>query len=575
VSKLRIPFEEAIYDKRLFKKHFFGDGNKWRPLSFPQQTVLMAAYGLPLSKETDDRGWSRLDYFWAAQGYGTFDELGYLIKVEHPGPYVPREYREVWNIAGVRSGKSLLADIATSYEAVCGGHEEFVKEGTRAFCFQVAQDLRSAQKALVSIKAVLDGIPYINAPYFGAGNFKGRMMDDATKERIDLWNRISIRTMAPSIKAIRGYDSPCSVLDEIGVWPTDKDSANVDTEVYDQAFSRQAQFSHPKIFGLSSPWIMSGMLYDHYAAGTDGKKLFCNDCQKLDRQTRGLGCIDCENIREMYKDKLVFHLPTATYNNPLVKKAWFISKRNVNPQNFRRECLAEFLPAAASFLDPLHVDECVDRGKTVRPAIKPDGTKKFIPYYVAAIDPGFKRDTFGLAVGHADENGQVIVDYIDQFKPVRGQPVSPEWVLSQIAPILKEYGCYSAVTDQYNFPALSELALQKGFSITEMPFTGTSKNNIFGNIQTLVNLRKIRLLDHADTIHELKSLQRLITGSGAVQIGAPTGLHDDLAVVVALVAAQAVYLNPNISEPPKQETYQDIIDKQIAQRHRQLKLQEW
>ena len=44
------------------------------------------------------------------------------------------------------------------------------------------------------------------------------------------------------------------VLDEVGVWYQDADSANPDFEIYDQVNSRQAQFAHPKIIGISSPW---------------------------------------------------------------------------------------------------------------------------------------------------------------------------------------------------------------------------------------------------------------------------------------------------------------------------------
>jgi hypothetical protein len=576
MAQLRIPFIEAINEKRLFKDHFWGNPKTgWKGLSFPQQAVLMAMYGLPLSDETDDRGFSRLQYFWASQGYGTYDDLGFLTGVEIPGPYIPQEYRELWMIAGVRAGKSSIADTATAYEAVCGGHEEFLKKGTRAFSFQVAQDLKSARKSIITIKSVLDSVPFLTAPYLGAGSIKGRMMSEPLAERIDLWNGMSIVTMPPAVKTVRGYDSPSAVLDEIGVWPTDADSHNADYDVYDQVMSRQAQFEFPKIFGLSSPWIMSGILYDHGLAGTNGRKILCHDCESKEARLRPVPCEMCANAREAYQDKLVFQLPTAAFNNPLVKKPWLKSKRAVSPQNFRRECLAEFQPSSSSFLDQGYIDQCVDRGITERDVILRDPKQKgFVPIYVAALDSGFKYDAFAFGIAHADENGNVVIDLIRHFKPVAGQPNNPSEVLDQITPLMKKYNCFSALSDQHEFYSLSDLAAQRGWYIENMPFSQGSKHGIFGNLQTLVNLKKIKLLDRQDVIHELKSLQRTLTSSGNVQIGAPPGLHDDLAVIVALLASRAVLLDPTLNEPKKQETYQDIIDQQIARKHKVLKMEE-
>jgi hypothetical protein len=576
MAKLRIPFIEAINEPRLFKDHFWGNKAKgWPGLSFPQQAALMATYGLELSDEKDERGFSRLQYFWASQGYGTYDDLGFLTGVEIPGPYVPKEYRELWMIAGVRSGKSSIADTATAYEAVCGGHEEFLKKGTRAFSFQVAQDLKSARKSITTIKSVLDMVPMLTTPYMGPGAIKGKSrMGEPLAERIDLWNGMSIVTMPPAVKTVRGYDSPCAVLDEIGVWPTEEGSANADYDVYDQVMSRQGQFEFPKIFGLSSPWIMSGILYDRAIAGTDGRNIICADCEVKPSAMRPVPCEMCIDSREEFADKLVYKLPTGAFNNPVLKTSWLKAKKAVSPQNFRRECLAEFQPSTQSFLDQQYVDECVDRGISEREVITRDPrAKSFVPIYVAALDSGFKHDAFAFGIGHADEHGKVVIDLVRQFKPVAGQPNNPTEVLKAITPLMQKYGCISALADQNEFYSLSDLAAQQGWFIENLPFSTESKLGIFGNLQTLVNLRKIRLLDRQDVLHELKALQRTISSSGNIKIGAPAGLHDDLAVIIALLASRAVLLNPTVMEPKKDESYQDLIDRQIARKHKALKLE--
>lgn len=43
---------------------------------------------------------------------------------------------------------------------------------------------------------------------------------------------------------------------------------------------------------------------------------------------------------------------------------------------------------------------------------------------------------------------------------------------------------------------------------------------------------------------ELISLERKVTSGGGVQIGAPSGRHDDMAAVLALCAFKAVWMLP-------------------------------
>lgn len=259
---LRISFEEAIAEPRLLKL-------RWEELSLPQQVALKALYGLPLTDTRRDDKWSELDYWYASQGFGTFDDLGYLIAVDRstPLPYLPEEYTEGWLNEGVRSGKSSKASFIVAYEATCGGHEAFLRAGRVGVCFQVAQDLRQAKYALHDIVANLESMPFIG---------KGKI-EQVTADRITLWNHMVIATTPPTVKSVRGYDSPVAVMDEVAVWYQDADSANPDFEIYRQLKSRQAQFNPKavKLIGLSSPWNKGGLLWQRVKAGTRGARLGC------------------------------------------------------------------------------------------------------------------------------------------------------------------------------------------------------------------------------------------------------------------------------------------------------------
>ena len=552
MSELRIPLDIAINEPRLLKTRF-------EELSTPQRAMIKTMYGLALASDPDPRGWSEQDYWLASQGFGEFDELGYLIRLKpgaHPS-YVPEEFGECWLNEGVRSGKSTIASFIISYEAVCGGHEEFVRPGRRLYCFQIAQDLRQAKYALHDIQANLESIPFLARPLKSGGS----RIQAVTADRIDLWNGVTIATTPPTVKSVRGYDSPAAVLDEVAVWYQEADSANPDFEIYRQVKSRQAQFARPKIVGLSSPWNKGGLLYSRVKAGTNGVHVRCEDHegQVLPRGA----CSKCDGAARAHRSHLVMTMPTAAMFNPNVGRQWLEEYRDADPRAFRRECMAEFLDSVSGFLDSDLIREAVMPGVRSLPP-RPE------PIYVAAMDPAFKRDSFAFAIGHMDEKGRMVFDVMKRWKrDLAATPLSPETILKEIAEVARAYRVGTIYTDQHEINSLKVLALQQGLSLVEMSLQSGSKNDIFANLASLVNQRRIRLLDHEDSIGELLALERKLTQGGNISISAPLGQHDDLAIVIALVAQQAIWLAP-ASGPdlPDAEAHEDRrreVHEQIAE----------
>ena len=539
----RIPFAVAIAEPRLLKEVFDS-------LSLPQQVALKAFYGLPLDNAgKDERGWTELDYYWGFQGFGTHDPLGFLTKVDHPEPYQPHEYREGWGVFGVRAGKtSSLAAPIVAYEALCGGHEDFVRKGRPAICFLIAQDLRMSKYALSSINDILNRVPFLEA------DTARSWIVNRTADRIELKNNVTIAVCPPTVKSVRGYDAPVAVMDEVGVWYTMTDSANPDSEIYRQVASRQAQFEFPKIVGISSPWAKHGLLYDRWRQGTDGKRLLCRQC-------RGTGEQWCQHpspAKDAAKDILVLHAPTAMLHNPLVKREFLAQEQRRDPLAYDREYNAHFAASVSGFLNGPALEACVEVGTLER---TPDPSN----VYVAAIDPAFRRDRFACAIAHVEEKG-VVVDAIRQFVPVPGLPLNPEEVLDQLRPLLQSYAIHTVYTDQYHLESLGQLALQRGLSLEPTTFTASSKAAIFGSLQQLVGQKRLHLLDHGETLHELSMLERRLSANGLVQIRAPEGQHDDLATVVALVCYKSLWLMPLAQEEATEPTAFDRCQAQIARR---------
>jgi hypothetical protein len=574
---VRIPFDEAVKHEGMLKRW-------WKELSFAQQTVLLAAYGCELdAEEKDDRGWTRMDYWWASQGFATHDEDGFLTAVHPPAgaKYVPHEYSEVWIVAGIRWGKSdRIAATAVVYEALCGGHEDRIRAGKRGHCLQVCQDLRLAKESLHGIESILKLAPFIQKrlPYKTKWSGKnGERIGRRTADSIGLWNGMAITTMPPTVKAIRGYDSPVAVLDEIGIWPVAEDAANVDKEVYSQAKSRQAQFGgFSKIIGISSPWISSGKLFEMFQIGTQGCKILCGSCQ-----ARGItkGCPTCQQAREGYKDVLVCHFTTAVGNTSIARE-WFTQYRLTDPVRFARECLAQFQSSASAFLNPYMIDRAVEansKGIRERREVWPRNEKESMPHYkpiyVAAIDSGLRSDNFTFGISHVNERGRVQIDYLRRWEPKKDgkKALNPKEIFQEIAPILRAYRIMSVSADQSSHDALNQLALNEGFALDEANFSNASKKAMYDNLRQLLYQERMDLLDEPESIAELKLLQRKVTKTNQVVISAPEGRHDDYATIIAIMADKCLWLLP--ISPPAASRYvtpeQRDLEKAIQQAGRQ------
>jgi hypothetical protein len=522
---LRIGFEEAINEPKLLKERF-------AELALAQQVALKVLYGLPLSSTTVDErtGLNELDYWAVLQGNADYTELGYIRNVQAL-EYTPKRYSECWAIMGRRAGKSdALASTVVAYEAALGGHEQHVRRGQVALCFQIAQDLRMARYSLGFIRATLESSPLL----------KG-LITAITADRIDLKNNLTIAVVPPTLKSVRGYANPVAVLDEVGVWYQDSDSANPDYEIWRAVKPGQTQFPNKMLMGISSPWNKAGLLFNYYEAGTDGRH------------------VTNEDDRDRYKNCLVVHGTTAGMGNPRVDPDWLRQEMRRDPRAFEREYLAVFQDSLTGFLNSALLRDCIDPGVAERPPVQEN-------YYVAAMDPAFRRDAFAFTIVHA-EHGQVVQDVVRRWIATDGVPLNPTTILSEIAALMKAYRCVVAYSDQYHLDTLQQLAINLGFAIESIPFTATSKASIFGNLQQLVNQRRLRLLDHAETLRELRSIERTLKDGGSMSISAPSGMHDDLAAVVAIAVQKCTWLLPAEPEAvPQEPTPFERIQQQLERK---------
>ena len=533
--KERIPFAEVISDPLLLKGAF-------DQLSVEQQTLLKSIYGLPLKKEEEKRAWAIL------QGRAEYDHLGFPTKV-FEWPYTPREYNSVWAIIGRRAGKSMLAAFITVYEAIFGGHLQYVMEGQEVTIYYVAQKLDVAAAQLKTVAAFLQQSDLLK------DMIEGKPLND----KIVLKNGISIIASSPSLRGQRGLAVPVAILDECGFWYSDPDAANPDVEVENAIRYSQAQFPHYKRIGISTPWTREGLLWKYYQAGTAGEKL-----------------ID----KSGYEDVLVHFAPTAAMNNPRMTRKAMERLWKEDPVIFQRESLAQFIDAVSGFLPEPLITAALTLGVQRR---MPELSKY---NYVAAMDPAFRHDAFAFAICHKDEQRRIVLDVILRWKPEKGKRLNPQEVLEEIVPWLSLYGITVVHSDQYQLESLQQLMANltnSGIAINGMDFTSQRKAKIYGDLETAFKTRQMVLLDPDKSIamrelkEELVRLEKKNLSSGTVSIAAPDGHYDDLATALALSSHMALRydIKPIDAVPQKEKSLLQNYLEMLQERKEQLAGGQW
>lgn len=499
----RFLFAEAIAEDTLLAR-------PWKQLSLPQQVVLKALYGLPLTTEKELLIWSGF------QGQGEYDELGYLTGITREVPYVPKEYSILTGIMGRRSGKStVIGAFSSAYEITLGGHPQYAQAGQELDYVYVAQDMNLATKNMMSIVRTLEQSPMLRKEIVNRG-----------AETVEFRNNIVLRAMPSNIKSSRGSAVVGVIMDELGFWYKDAKSANPDKEV-EIAFAYALQQFEPwaKQLRMTTPWTKEGLAYEASVAGTEGRLL-----------PKGT---DPDEV-ERWEDHLVVYAPTAAMDipEPLVTRKKLARKKKRDPEAFARESLAKFIDSQTGFLSHTKINEAIEAGKAL-PKDRP-----FLPdaNYVAVMDPAFRSDEYTLTIGHHDTQLGVVQDFLKAWTPEPGARLNPALILDETKEILDRFELSLVYSDQHQLESLQQLALDRDFTVFGHDLTVKSKPKVMQSLSLALNRNKLVLLDDPVQKKQLQELQRTVQPSGHYTIAAPPGKHDDRATVLGLMVHLAEQL---------------------------------
>jgi len=402
------------------------------------------------------------------------------------------EQREAVFICGRRSGKSdkLAANVAI-YEAFFRDHN--LSPGETGVVLLLAQNMRQAKVVKGYIEGKIDKSPILR-----------RHVKAKRAQELELDNGITIAIHPASFRSVRGLSVVCCICDEIAFWWTEDNYANPDVEVVRAVRPAMATFPHGKLLMVSSPYTMGGVLWDAWRK------------------------------RDTDPHTLVWHAPTRLMN-PTVPVSFLMREKARDPENYRREYEAEFTEAISSFLPADAIDACVipDRDEVPR---------QDNAHYCAAVDAAYKGDKFTLAITHFDRGRKVlVVDLLMGWQGSKQVPLRLAEVMPQIKATCERYGVYNVLGDQFGAEPLKDAFCRYGMNYEERTFTNQSKADIYATLRTRIMDGTIELLDHEDSLKELRGLELENLPGGGIRIGhGRSGRgHDDYADAMALAVSDA------------------------------------
>jgi hypothetical protein len=453
------PIDQALVHPELLGAAL-GDPAPWKVWSI----ITKAAFALPLTDEEK--------------------EVFRVVAGDRSLPL--RRVRELWAIAGRRSGKSRIAAAIAVHQALFVEHR--LAEGEVGYVLVLAMSRDQAETVFEYCLGFIQASPVLRAE-----------LVIATRDEIRLRNNVTIAIHSNSYRNVRGKTLLCAIFDECAFWRDDT-SAVPDVEVY-RACLPSLSASGGMLIAISSPYRRIGLLHqkhrDHH--GQDG-------------------------------DVLVIQAPTELLN-PTLDPAAIEAATQSDPEGATSEWGAEFRADISTFLDDADVDGAVDFDRPLELPRRPN-TK-----YVGFCDPsGGKSDSFTLAIGHREgerDAAGFVCDVIRATKP----PFDPFEVVAQFAALLQQFGLSQVTGDRYSAEWVAS-----AFRDCDIKYVVAerSASELYLEALPLFTRRHISVPNHGPLLRELRLLERTAHRSGKDTVSHPRNAHDDLANSLCGCAALAM-----------------------------------
>jgi hypothetical protein len=163
-----------------------------------------------------------------------------------------RPVRELWVIAGRRSGKDSIASLIAAYTAsLFDGHDR-LRPGERPLVLCLACDREQSQIVLGYVRSYFADVPML-----------AKLVRRETANGLELTTGVDIAVGTSDYRAVRGRTLLCTIFDELAFWRQDG-SASPDREVYRAIRPGMATLPGSMLIGITSAYRRSGLAYDRW-----------------------------------------------------------------------------------------------------------------------------------------------------------------------------------------------------------------------------------------------------------------------------------------------------------------------
>lgn len=508
-----------------------------------QRIILKAHYGIPLDdteKTVRVTDWRRENETW-------FTEAGYLRYLYDEGRSNIREVeegierREMVLSLGRRSGKTTISAAVVAYETYRliskGNPQDFygVPPGNQLYLTSLAT---GKDQASLLFNEVSDHFrrcsffkPYTANNTMSYARFQtpwdiesfGSYADDKNAPAT-----INVSFQPCSAKSTRGRGNVVIVLDEVAHF-LDVGQTSAE-EVYTAIKPSMMNFvpkgappgtkSDGRMILISSPLGKQGLFYRLFQMGFGSGPA-----------SKNLLCIQAPTW-EVNPDISVGDLEIAFH---------------MDVRAFEAEYGGEFTDRTRGWISPdevrLDLSACID--PDLRPLSQAPARR---PHFVG-IDIGLVNDGSAVAIGHLDEDENIVVDFVDQIKAGEGafenhERLDFDDVADWIYRLSKKFYMTEGIFDQWSGIPFEQALAKRGLKqLKSTHFTEQLRSDHAKNFKDMLNSHRLRLYnwplaerpdgspeEYCEYIKELLSLQETVKSKYVTIVEAPNeaGKHDDL-----------------------------------------------
>jgi hypothetical protein len=413
--KRTISIDAAMLDKNLLGAAL-GETASWRTWT----CVLKAAFALQLDAE-------EMEIFTAIAG----------------GRALPtKRVRDLWVLAGRRSGKSRIAGLISVYIAVLICHK--LAPGELGAVLILAASTDQAQSVLNYAKGFLMASPVLR-----------QEIDTVTQSEIRLRSGLAIISRANSFRTTRSRTHVAAIFDEASFWRSE-DSATPDVETCSAILPSLATVNG-MLVSISSAYRRVGMMYakhrDYFGVDSD--------------------------------DTLVVSGSTRQFN-PTLDASVIEASRKADPIAAMSEWDSEFRNDLSAYLDDALIDKAVDPG---RPLELPPQRRMFYRAFTDAAG-GTGRDSYSICIAHKEAEKYIV----DVVRGTRfGVPYDPVAITEAYGKLSQEFGVGTCVGDAYAAEWVTSAWSRTGISYVK---SDLPKSQIYLEVMPLFTRELVNMPEH-------------------------------------------------------------------------------